>query len=57
MSLWSFMKEYVYAYFTIYVPPKMSSRTPAGTRTPGWISLLHTPPSQVEFCKVWASLG
>jgi hypothetical protein len=23
-----------------YVPPKMSSRTPEGTRTPGWIPLV-----------------
>jgi hypothetical protein len=51
------MKYYVYAYFKFYVPPKMSSRTPGGTRTPGWIPLLYTTPSLVEFCKVWASLG
>jgi hypothetical protein len=25
--------------FLFYVPPKMSSRTPGGTHTPGWIPL------------------
>jgi hypothetical protein len=29
-----------YTYCIIYVPPKISSRTPGGTRTPGWIPLI-----------------
>jgi hypothetical protein len=29
----------IFTFFLFYVPLKMSSRTPGGTRTPGWIPL------------------
>jgi hypothetical protein len=29
----------IYIYFLFYVHPKISSPTPGGTRTPGWIPL------------------
>jgi hypothetical protein len=31
----------IFIFFLFYVPPKMSSRTPGGTLTPGWIPLFY----------------